>query len=238
MRIIDRKRGQHGWNFLGYTRSNSSAWGFDRFRLFHPNGNTKIALVDYISYISNQNLINPTYGIQKFHSGGGWTTDSFEHDFTFDLSGNVNNDLIMIFISGIPDGAEFQQIYASPTGFSKTRGKNADLYSWDFKNGNTGINVGGFETSIRMDSQTTGLRGLGLDENTKLYATTLKFDDNDLSDFYELDYLIIAADNGGQSNGNLNYSNIGQIPSNASRAAYDSLISRGWTITGTPPPIS
>src|SRR5690606_37164339 len=110
MRIVDLNRGTPiKWNHLAVTTRNSSTWGFDSLRLYHPNINTKIGIWTITDLMNDPNMLNPTYGIEKFHSGGGWTANTFEHDFEFDLSGNIDNTFLYVMISGIPKGAEFQR---------------------------------------------------------------------------------------------------------------------------------
>jgi hypothetical protein len=234
------------WRYVGATRSNSASWAFDRLRLYYPDWFTKIGLFagDHSDFYQteNGNIIlrgEPEFGSQRFTSD-----NAFEHDFTFDLSSNTNNDLISIAISGIPKNADFQQIYCSPTGYSATRSKNAQIADWDFSIINTGVNVGGVNTSIFFDNQpdlsgsSSGnvLSWLDTSRTPVFYAKTLRFQN---SNFYydQIDKIIIWTERGGLSNGNLNYSGNLDNPSVASRAAYDALISRGWTITGNAPPM-
>lgn len=70
-----------------------------------------------------------------------------------------------------------------------------------------------------------------------LNATTLNINNNNLSATV-IDNIINQLDTNGVSNGFLNYSNQqgGQVPTSASYTAYNNLITKGWTITGTAPP--
>jgi len=237
MRIIDINRGQNIWKNIAITTSSSSTWGFDSLKLFTTNPNVKIGLWSLNDLISDPNLRNPTYGIQKFHSGGGWTNDTSEHDFEFDLSSNPIDGLVYAFAKGIDDNSYFKNIWAYPTGNINTRGKNSSLYSWDFDITKTPSIHQGAGTSIYLQLQSNaGLRSINF--GSEVYIKDIVLNDNNWFDFEELDRLLISINNSGESNGNLNYLNIGQVPTNVSRAAYDSLISKGWTITGTAPPTS
>ena len=64
---------------------------------------------------------------------------------------------------------------------------------------------------------------------------TLRCDNNDLT-ADELDDIITTLDSNGVLNGVLVYSSNAEDPTSSSYNAYQNLISKGWTITGTPPP--
>lgn len=195
------------------TVSNSASWAFDRFRLYSPTANTLVQIKDH------NGLIIDT---QPFSS-----VNSFEHDFTFDLSGNVNKNHWEILITGIPTGSSFRQLYAFPTGFGATRNKNAEISYWDF-NKISFVAAGADLGRARFNSQPL----IGFDGD--IYAQEVNFNNSGLTSALT-DKLIISVNNAGLSNGTLNYAN-NIAPSFASRAAYDALITRGWTITGTAPP--
>lgn len=235
----------HHWRIFALTSSQSSTWGFDRFRLYYPADYTKIGCFTEEDYNNNaytlpngQHAIGgePSYGYQDFRSD-----NQYEHDFTFDLSSNPADSYVYVAISGIPKNAEFQQVYCYPTGYGGTRGLDADIVWWDYSVVNTTTNIGGADTSLFFDNQPSfGLLGTVMEwkDTTRtpaLYSKTMKFN-NSAYQWDQLDKIIIWTDNGGVTNGSLDYSGTGDDPSNASRAAYDSLISKGWSITGTAPP--
>jgi hypothetical protein len=224
------------------TTSNSSTWGFDRFRLYYPNWGTRIGLYSMEDFNANAYQkangqwvldVAPTYGSKVFS-----TTNGFEHDFSFDLSFNTSNAQIAIAIQSIPLGSEFQQVYSYPTGYGATYNKDADIVQWDFSVVNTGVNVGASATSMFFENQPLdALFWFDTTRTPKIFAKTLRFQNCLLIDVM-LDKIINWTDAGGVTNGNLNYSGNPQAPTNASRAAYDNLINKGWTITGTAPPTS
>ena len=214
------------------------AWAFDRWRLYYPDECTKVGIFYEAGTFQTENsklykTETPDL-VAPFNS-----VNSFEHDFTFDLSSDTANAYLAI--SNIPSTAQFQQIYCYPTGYSATRNKDANIVTWDFSVVNVAANVGGANSSIFFNHQP--LIAIEWRDNTTtpvLYAKTIRFDNCNLNPT-ELDKVLIWTAAGGITNGTLNYSNNTQgstvyVPTNASRAAYDLLISRGWTITGTPPP--
>jgi hypothetical protein len=216
----------------------NTAWALDRWRLYYPKATTKVGIYYDLNSYSSENgkqykMETPDL-VAPFHAGGGWTTDTFEHDFTFDLSADTAN--CYLAIKCIPDTAEFQQIYAGPSGYGASRGKNANLFSWDFSIVNTGTFVGGADTSLIFKDQSSFqlLEWKDVTTTPTLYAKNLFFQNCNI-DQANLDKLIIWTERGGISTGTLNYSGNSGIPSNASKAAYDALIARGWTITGTAP---
>ncbi len=239
--VTDLEEGN--WFALGYTKSNSANWGFDRFRIYTSKWYTRVGVFSYTDYVNNGvvdpngqiRIINkvPTYGSKVFASNG-----SFEHDFFFDLSANVNNDQLAIAICGLPTDYEVQQIYATPRGYSASTGRSAELTSWLFSTVNCTL-LGGGVTSSLVFRNNTAFTELLWNDNTrtpKLFAKSMEFQNCGLVTF-ELDKLITWTDAGGQINGTLNYSGNPNNPSANSKTAYDNLINKGWTITGTPPPL-
>jgi hypothetical protein len=73
---------------------------------------------------------------------------------------------------------------------------------------------------------------LDIFQNSSL--TTLRVQSNNL-DSTQIDNIIINLDNHGLSNGTLAYNNNPGSPTNASLAAYNNLLAKGWTITGLVP---
>jgi hypothetical protein len=222
LRELDRRRVlaivEPVFEVMGKTNSNSASWAFDRFRLYTADSNTYVQIKDH-----NGTII----GEQLFHSGGGWTTNKFEHDFLFDLSGNTGNHEWEILIKGIPPSAKFKQIYSNPTGFGSTRGKDADLTYWNLDKANP-INDSTTEAYLRLENQPLTLLDGALNVKAKYIYVQ-----NTLLSPSNIDDLIIGADNYGITGGTLNYN--GLSPTSASKAAYDNLIAKSWTITGAVP---
>lgn len=222
------------WKYLAVTESKSTTFGFDRFRIYGDTSNLKIAI------FRNNTAFEPTTGKlldgefiseQPFHSGGGWTASGFEHDFTFDLSAETG-DIVIAIKNYNPTVHLCSQVYAFPSGFSATRGKNSQIYRWNFHTINPNPNADGTGNSIiRFNGGTlNNFNAPSQITTTKNYLTNCVFTSSEIDEF------IIKLDANGQSNGVLEYNNSFQNPTVASRSAYDSLITKGWTITGTPPP--
>lgn len=197
----------------GKTRSNSATWAFDRFRLYNPDQYTTVMVKDH-----NGNVI----GEQPF------STDlSFEHTFTFDLSGNVNNDEWEIFIKGVPPNARYEQIYAYPTGYSATRNKDADISYWNLNVVNP---VGGSTTDayLRLNNQPLTFIEGALEVNSKfIYVNGTQLPPDNI------DELIIGADLSGITGGTFDYT--GLAPTSASKSSWDSLKAKSWNMIGAVP---
>lgn len=249
------------WVIVGTTHSRSSTWYFDRWRLYYPEG-MRIGIItiedldicaEVPNYITKDGKMiytgsNPVKQDTLFHSGGGWTTSTYEHDFSLDLSNiTTENPSLYIVVSMPPATSSFQQIYANPTGYGATRNSNALIAAWDFSNFSVAQNVGGADGSIIFSNQP--IQAIDwLNENTtpKLLAKTIWFDGAKLEDV-QINNLINYTDVGQVTNGSMKYQDClydyGGVaegisrPTIASRSAYDSLIAKGWTITGTPPPL-
>jgi hypothetical protein len=227
------------WYIVGQiVGQGNAAWALDRWRLYYPKSTTQVGVFfDYTGVYGDNGKpykITTPDVLAPFHAGGGWTTSTYEHDFTFDLSATTSNSYLAI--KCIPGSSEFQQIYAGISGYGASRGKKANMFTWDFSIVNTGTNVGGADTSLIFKDQSEFMMLEWRDTLTTptLYAKTLLFQNCNIGT-EDLDKLIIWTERGGVSNGTLDYSGNRGIPSNASRAAYDALIARGWSITGTPP---
>jgi len=221
---------QDVWYQFAMTSSISSNWAFDRLRLYTANTNTKVGLFNASGGANTdaqgRTVLNTVDLIvqQPFHSGEGWTSADYEHDFTFDLSTIGGN--LKVAISGVPTGADFTQIYSNPTGYGSTRGKDADISFWYF---------GGCNPTDYLRLENQPLYYIYLDNSNIVKALHVRVDGTNLYNTH-LDKLLIGLNNNGKSNGTLNYS--GRTVTVGGRVAYDNLISKGWTITGTPPPIS
>jgi hypothetical protein len=223
--ILETDLEEANWLPVAATTSNSSTWGFDRWRLYTANWGTRVKVTNDTETI--------TYGVKDFHKGGGWTADTFEHDFTFDLSANTTNAELTIWISGIPTGANFTQVYANPTGFAATRNKDADIKYWALDNVNP-------SDWLRLENQplealyfTQGYSGLQV-----INALNVRVDGTPLGSLY-LEGMLAWIDANGKSNGTLNYENCPNASAMRAeyRQYYDNLINKGWTITGTAPPL-
>lgn len=234
MRIKElRKLPKSKWYLLCDTVSNSNNWGFDRLRLYYPNGITMAGVfTENIGFDNDDSregaLVIPDSLVpvqfSKFSSD-----NEFEHDFGFDLSFNTSNARVYIGICEIPRDSEFTQVYAYPTGFSETWNRSADLYSFQLKICNP-------ENFLRLENQ-ANLLYVYVPDSGIVNADFVRLDGTKIVSDH-IDDIIIGCSLNGKINGELNYSNnlSGNTPTVASRSAYDSLISKGWTITGTAPP--
>jgi hypothetical protein len=222
--ILETDLEEANWLPVAVTTSNSSTWAFDRLRLYTANWATRVQ----IRY-ENGDIV----ASELFHKGGGWTADTFEHDFTFDLSFNTANDNLVVYISGIPTGANFTQVYANPTGFGATRNKDADIKYWylDY------VNPSDY---LRLENQPIEI--LYFTENYQgqavINALNVRVDGTPLGAIW-LEAILVWLDANGKSNGTLNYENCPNASGMRAqyRQNYDNLINKGWTITGTPPPL-
>jgi hypothetical protein len=214
------------WIPMASTTSNSSTWAFDRLRLYTANWATRVQIRNSDSTI--------VYSTKLFHAGSGWTASEFEHDFTFDLSFNTANDSLTVWISGVPTGANFTQVYANPTGFGETRNKDADIEFWM-------LDVVNPSDYLRLENQPLAFLDFSTEYvGTKVINALNVRVDNAPMHYSYLESLLEYCDANGKSNGTINYSGCpqAQYMTAASRPAYDNLINKGWTITGTPPPTS
>jgi hypothetical protein len=223
--ILETDLEEANWLPVAATNSNSSTWAFDRWRLYTANWATRVKITDTTG--------NTTHGIKLFHAGGGWTADVFEHDFTFDLSFNTGNSELLVWISAIPTGANFTQVYANPTGFGATRNKDADITKWYLNHVNP-------SDWLRLENQPLSIITFApvYSETKMINALNVRVDNTPIGATY-LEDILKWCDANGKSNGTINYSgcaNASNMTAEA-RPAYDNLINKGWTITGTAPPI-
>ena len=205
------------WQLVAKTTSNLAAWGFDRWRLYTPAWYTKVKMV-----MPDGSKLDP----QPFSGGG------FEHEFVFDLSGNVNNEECSLYICGVPLSADFTQLYAYPSGYSATRGINAQLTYWNYQVCNP-------NAYLRLENQNIADAGFPINAATPIEATTIYLQNNQFTGYW-LGLILKRIDEAGKSNVELNYSGNpgdGNI-SYTYRVNYDNIIARGGSITGTPPPTS
>jgi hypothetical protein len=208
---------------VGRTISNDSTWCFDRLRMY---SNSTTALVQ-LRWRSNGQIIDT----QPFHAGGGWTASTFEHDFTFDLSANTNNDEIDIMMTGLSTNPnDMTEVYAYPTGYSASRGKNSQITYWDlnyFNALNNGATHGYF---IVRDNPLSTLKGANLTGAIYMMVKNCNLDSQTLDD------LMVGLDSTGYTGGTYDYTNNAGNPTAAVRSNYLSLKAKSWTIEGVPPP--
>jgi len=224
------------WKMFARTNSRDSTFAFDRFRIYGDVSKLKIGIfrnVNTWGTESGEILEGEFISEQPFHIGGGWTTAEFEHDFTFNLSGEVG--LITLAIKGFnPNTHKCAQVYGFPTGYGDTRNKNTLIEYWNFHiiNPDPTADITGISRFRMNHGEFYSFEAPSLIKTAEFNIQNARLTSAEIND------VLIFLNNNRQSNGTLNYSNNWQNPSLASRAAYDSLISKGWTITGTPPPIS
>lgn len=245
------------WRIFCTTTSNSSSWGFDRLRLYYPHPRTRVAIFpsqfhslfpdrkyggegysaniygNYISLLRPYEYITPP---QPFHSGGGWTSNTYEHDFTFDLSWNTTNEEVHVCIESITKDTYFQQIYATPSGFSASRGKNAQITTLAMNPVQMIGNVGGADTSVKVEGQP-------LDDvrNPQALGKNLYFQ-NTLLDGLDVGRVLDGLDKGNITGGIFNFTG---TPGDGGTTndywgprgdtAKTNLEAKGWAIIGTMP---
>lgn len=214
----------------------NSEFFFDRWRIYGNTKSMKVAAFNDTAntsktdakgrYIDYPDELSEMIGSpQLFSSNGG-----YEHDFTLDLS-TASTSEVIICVSGFPENLDMTQIYTSPTGFAATRNKNAQLKDIYLKQ----VNPSDY---LRLDNQPGIIVSSDLTPSgqTTINALNVLINNSNIPSNV-VDNIIIYTDRNGKSNGVLNYSG-NSAPTTNSRAAYDSLISKGWTITGTVPPTS
>jgi len=198
------------------TVSKSANWGFDRFRLYSSKWHTKVQV---------RRPDGSIVATKDFASG------SFEHDFSFDLSGNINNEEYSVYIAGVAATSKFVQVYAFPTGFGGTYGRNAEITFWDFSQVNLVDDGANGIGRIRFENQPiTSLAGI-----SNIAAGEIKFNNCQL-DAETLADALIAIDNSGVLNGSFNYSGNLAAPAERALTAYNNLKdNKGWALTGEVP---
>jgi hypothetical protein len=221
------------WYHILTTVSNNNTWCFHRFRLYTASSNTLLeARKPDGTVISRQLFRTPGYAW-----GGG-----FEMSAYFDLSSNIAKEPIQIWITGIGTST-FQQLYAV-----NAHAGSAVRYSGEDPNitGMTNaelryVNMGVLKFDYDFSTSFVYIENQGLtkiDGGQSFRAKTLDISGNALPSS-DIDDCMIGCDLSGGFTGNYKYSGgTNGLPTIASRAAYDALISKGWTITGTPPPTS
>lgn len=216
-----------GYVLVGRTTSNLSQWAFNRLRMYENSTTAEVQL----RWKDTLNVIDT----QLFHSGGGWTegvSGSFEHDFTFDLSMNTNNDEIDIMMRGLATNPQaFTQVYMYDTGFTASRPIFSSITYWDlnyFNPINDGVSSHGY--FLAKNNPLATLVG------AELAAVIQMQVENCLLDSATIDALMIALDNTEYTGGTFVYTGNPGSPTSAVKTNYDDLIAKSWNITGVAPP--
>lgn len=204
------------WRLFCKTVSKSPNWGFDRFRIYGNSWSTRIQVRRPDGTVVDTQYFSSNYG--------------FEHDFSFDLSENVNNAEYEVYIAGVPASATTEQVYAYPTGYGGTTGKNAEISYWDLSQVSpekNGANIG----RLRLENQPLTL----IDGAANIKAGEIKLQNCQLG-AENLADLIIGVDNSGVLNGTFDYSSNSAAPAGRALGAYNNLKNNeGWTLTGEVP---
>ncbi|WP_300440742.1 hypothetical protein [Christiangramia sp.] len=214
--IVDSELGFR-YRLFCKTNSSSADWGFDRFRLFYPKWHTKVQVRRPDGSILGTKLFN--------------TQDSFEHDFSFNLSENTGNEEYSVYIAGVPEGQDFNQLYAWPSGFSASFGRDADLTYLDL----TYVNIKFSTTTGRIRAQNQPLTKLitpSLLDCAEVRFPNCQLGAEDLAD------LIIAIHASGINGGILDYSNNLAAPAGRCLTQFNDLKdvnTRNWAVTGATP---
>lgn len=198
------------------TVSNSATWGFDRLRLYYPKWHTRIQV---------RRPDGSILDTQQFATDNG-----FEHNFSFDLSENVNNDEYSVYICGVVEGNTYMQAYAYPTGYSATYGRNAQVTYWNL-NIISPEYTAGVHGSLFLENQPLTT----IDGALNIKAKTVRLQNSQL-DAETLADIIIGLDNTGITGGSLNYSGNLAAPAERALTAYNNLKdNKGWALTGDVP---
>ena len=205
------------WRLFAKTVSKSPNWGFDRFRIYGNSWSTRIQVRRPDGTVVDTQYFNSNY--------------QFEHDFSFDLSENVNNDEYSVYIAGVPSSAKVNQVYAYPTGYGGTTGKNAEISYWDIAQVSPQDDGTGNIGRLRFENQPlTQLDGTSNIKAGEIRVTNCQLGAENLAD------LIIGTDNSGITPGTLIYSGNSAAPAGRALDAYNSLKNnKAWTLTGDVP---
>lgn len=228
--VILHKRRLTGndWTHALSTRSNASNWCFHRFRIMNSAGVTVQARKPDGTIIDTQ----------PFHSGGGWTTGTYEHDFMFDLSFNTAKDQIEIYIKGVT--SKFYQLYSVYAHAGSAVRWQDDPAASGMTNGEISyINI----DFLKFDGGTNDTRFLYLEDNgvevieggRSVSARSIDIHNNPALTSDMVDDIIIGADNSGvqpsNANGQACYLVLTEgTRTAASDVAWQNLIDKGWTL--------
>lgn len=216
------------WTLILKTRSKQPNWCLNRFRLYTADSNTLVqARKPDGTVIDTQVFSDPNYT---------WGA-AFEHSFMFNLSYNTTQHEVEIYITGVPVGAKFQQLYAMDAHAGTAVRYAEDPAASGMGTYDAELTLVNFEF-LRFDeghpSSTTSFvyienenihTILGAD---KFYGKTLDVSNNSL-DSATIDSLIIGCDNQGRTNGYLKISG-NAARTSASNTAWTSLGNKGWTL--------
>jgi hypothetical protein len=237
------------WYLLSGTTSTSASMAFDRLRMMN-NQNIEVGIIDpaiSVNYAGGFGKDSKGFfldgemeveQIQPFHSGGGWTALQDEHDFSFDCSGfqygNGNDGAAAIVIRNLSESSLFWQLYAYPTGYGGTRNKDAQikyLYFDTLRMGDNGAEI----PRLRLTNQNDVFIYNYVQGNPMPAINALEVRLEGTSVFV-VDPILEALVASGRSNGTLSY-DVEDRPDNDQGAQnnYDTLITRGWSITGGRP---
>ena len=221
------------WQIFAYFYSNSPNFEFEKFSIAGNSNITEVAIFD------SPNFSNPELGQGANEDGIYLTFDkdttsylskkkfsqgnNYDASFSFDLSDNVDLNEMVIAIRNIPEDAKCYDL---------TTGDNAKI-SGIFT---AALPIGASAIyNAKLDLSEAKQAGFLHDEYTyKLDVKELYINDMEetTSPTY-IDDILLLLDNNGISNGTLNYSNSGYMPSTMTN--YNNLINKGWTITGETP---
>jgi len=231
MRIRDLHRVFDTEVLMAKTISSNNTWCFHRFRLYTANS---------ITFAEARMADGTVIDRQLFSTPGYVWGGGFEASFYFDLSFNTANDPIEIWLINIPTGATFQQLYAvgAHAGLAVRYSEDANITG--MSNAQlTYLNMGllkftnGFSVSI-VYLENQGLTKI--DGGQEFRGKTLDISGNALP-AADIDDCIIGADLSGGSSGYMDWSGgTNEVPTIASRPAYDRLVTKSWNLLGTAPP--
>ncbi len=205
------------WRRFCKTVSKSANWGFDRFRIYGNSWSTRIQVRRPDGSVVDTQYFNSNY--------------QFEHDFSFDLSENVNNEEYSVYIAGVPASAKISQVYAFPTGYGGTTGKNAEITYWDLAQVSPGPDGTSQIGRLRLENNPV----TQIDGASNIMAGEIRFNNCQLG-AENLADLLIGSDNYGNTNGTFVYSGNLAAPAERALPAYNNLKNnKAWAITGEVP---
>lgn len=234
MRIIDNKRVRK-WYKLFEIRNVDSGWDFDSFRISGNTSKIEVAIAAKNNLPPSLRTGRDSYGDYIYGSGFNdvqkFSVSGEQHDFKL----NFNGLDYSFYISGLADSNNIIEVAKNTS-----EGTFSDINMWIPNNGI-------YAEKLELKNQNLSSTGLwfGLYDSYNIYtqSTYVDISNSRRCEPNDIDAIIININNAGNSNGTLIYTGINfngtpTYPTNESRAAYDSLTSKGWTITGTAPPTS
>jgi hypothetical protein len=251
MQAVKMMSNRPKWYYLAATKSTSTAMAFDRLRLSNmagvevgivppqPLNQTSIGLgQDSLGAYLTGSVYGKVQQIQPFQAGGGWTSSSDEHDFSFDCSsfayGNGNDDGAAIVIRNIDETNIFWQLYAYPTGFGGTRGKNAELITIVYETLKIAT-VGSQLGRLRLTNQIVWPFHLASGGATlPIHAKEVRMEGTGVIFVEDMFRSLVLS---GETGGTFSYTEA-ERPKNGNQQPIDdyvTLTSRSWSITGGAP---